>query len=210
MRSEGTAELQTPKEKPALQQPQWQVIDSFRYDFCPESEMGGLCAYRLKSVAIRAREGAWDTLEIAVLAGPGLLSDSSLLLVALSLRLPPKAGWAPEKISYYEYLLSSQSLRPARLPLGFHTGSISPDGRFAAYIRRDTTVPGLFGTGEFYAEVQELPQFRVVGTSESITCLETDSPFLFEWTGDGNLHWERAFCSGLISLPRPNQRSRRQ
>ncbi len=52
-----------------------------------------------------------------------------------------------------------------------------------------------------FGKPAELPQFHVVGTSESITCLETDSPFVFEWTEDGNLHWERAFCSGLIPLP---------
>ena len=51
-----------------------------------------------------------------------------------------------------------------------------------------------------FAELWQLPAYRVVGRGEYLTCLATDGFFGFEW-GARALIWRRGTCEGAIPLP---------
>ncbi len=173
----------------------WVVIDTFDFDFDATAELSGSW-YRLHKVAVQLSSGSWDTLDFTLATGPGWHSDSSLLLVTLSFRLPPEPIRTPEILRYYEYFPGTASFRRAHLPDGFSTLDISPDGHFAANVTHDAE--GIF------AQLWQLPAYRVVGRGEYLTCLATDTFFGFEWEAHA-LIWRRATCEGAIPLPRiPN------
>lgn len=175
---------------PAQEVP-WIVVDTFAVNFNRARE-GPPSWYRLYNVALPLPGAGWDTLDFALATGPGWYSDSSLLLVTVSFRLPPDPRMVPEVIGYYEYLLPSASFRRAHLPDGFGTLDISPNGHFAARVQRDE--------GGFYAEVWQLPEFKVVGRGEYLSCLASDVLWSFEWL-PRVLVWRRALCTGTVALP---------
>ncbi|GEM_PF-6815956 len=125
-------------------------------------------------IAIKSTAGVWDTLDVALLTNPGLMSDSTLLLFTLS-----NQG----EYGIYEYTPSNRLMKPAEVVWGWGPGElnewgypkISPNGRFIVFLG---TYPPysddhsddeneIIDTHGINFEVIELPSGRSIGRSKN-------------------------------------------
>lgn len=145
-------------------------------------------------IAIKSTAGVWDTLDVALLTNPGLMSDSTLVLLTMS-----NEG----AYGAYEYTPSNHLMKPTGV-MGFNDLNmwgypiISPNGRFIVF----------FGTYPPYSddhsddeneiiepyginfEVREIPSGRIIGNSKDYdqTSWSHPDPILY-WT-DRFVRWD--------------------
>lgn len=174
----------------------WVKLDSFTLHFTWGSD------YNLFHIAIKSTAGAWDTLDVALLTNPGLMSDSTLLLLTMS-----NQG----AMDVYEYTPSNHLMKPTDVR-GYNElnmwgyPEISPNGRFIV----------LFGTYPPYSddhsddaneiiephginfEVRELPSGRIIGNSKDYdqTSWSNPDPKLY-WT-DRFVRWDYPVRDSLL------------
>jgi len=166
----------------------WVKLDSFTMHFA-----GSGMDYNLFHIAIKSTAGAWDTLDVALLTNPGLMSDSTLLLLTLS-----NEG----AIGIYEYTPSNHLMKPTDVVWGWGFNElnmwgypiISPNGRFIVFLG---TYPPysddhsddeneIIDTHGINFEVIELPSGRSIGNSKDYDQTSWSYP-------DPNLYWTDRF-----------------
>jgi hypothetical protein len=164
----------------------WVKLDSFTMHFA-----GSGMDYNLFHIAIKSTAGVWDTLDVALLTNPGLMSDSTLLLFTLSNQ---------EAMGIYEYTPSNHLMKPTnKIDWSWELNcwgdpKISPNGRFIVLLKtyppynddENEIIDTPIQSG-IYLEVKELPSWRFIGQSKNY---DLDlSPRL----PDPNLYWTDRF-----------------
>lgn len=145
-------------------------------------------------IAIKSIADVWDTLDVALLTNPGLMSDSTLLLLTVS-----NQG----EYGIYEYTPSNRLMKPAEEIWRWGPDElndwgypkISPNGRFIVFFRtyppysddHSDDANEINEPHGIYFEVRELPSGRSIGRSKNYdqTSWSPDP--------DPNLYWTDRF-----------------
>ena len=166
----------------------WVKLDSFTMHFNWGSD------YNLFHIAIKSTAGVWDTLDVALLTNPGLMSDSTLVLLTMS-----NEG----AYGAYEYTPSNHLMKPTDVvwDWGFDELNtwgypiISPNGRFIVFLGTYPPYSDDHSDDEneiiephgINFEVIEFPSGRSIGRSKDYD--QTD----WRRHPDPNLYWTDRF-----------------
>lgn len=165
----------------------WAKLDSFTMHFA-----GSGIDYNLFHIAIKSTAGAWDTLDVALLTNPGLMSDSTLLLLTRS-----NEG----TIGIYEYTPTNHLMKFAEVDWSsdlemnkWGDPKISLNGRFIVFLWTYPPYSDDHSDDEneiiephgINFEVRELPSGRSIGRSKNYDQTSWSHP-------DPNLYWTDRF-----------------